>query len=167
MGRRRLQNPRASVIPDGEDVARRKYRRDGRMNLAARWWCASQMASTSETIFCCGTSAKEHRRPRAAPITSATKIGASFRTSLFAILRRPATKHEDPIVAAPRIAEAHWQVTALRPTTCFITPWLMTAIRRFCEKSVFLKAATGFGRGCQRGKLASPPHVAKISAGRG
>jgi len=70
---------------------------------------------------------------------SASNIGNQDRSELSDLAFRdsppPCDKHEDAIVAAPRIAEAHWQGTALRPTTCFIPPWLMTAIRRFCWKT--------------------------------
>jgi hypothetical protein len=89
---------------------------------------------------------------------SANNIGNQDRSELSDLAFRdsppPCDKHEDPIVAAPRIAEAHWASDRFASDDLFYhavvndrySPVLL-------KKPVFLKAATGFGPGCQRGKV--------------
>jgi hypothetical protein len=119
---------RASVIPDGEQVACGNLAGMATMNLAARrrgdprmFWTRPNSNSVAALVR------RSFGGLGAAPRTSTTKIGASFGLRLSrssAVLRTSTNTQSSP----PPIAEAHWQLAALPSTTCLSRRRRTTAI---------------------------------------
>jgi ABC-type iron transport system FetAB ATPase subunit len=103
---------RASVIPDGEQVACGNLSGMATMNLAARRRGDPRMFWTRPTSNSVATLVRRSFGGLgAAPRTSTTKIGASFGPRLSrssAVLRTSTNTQSSP----PPIAEAHWQLAA-------------------------------------------------------